>query len=132
MNTIIAQPIGDAPSFCTLIFGSDNKYTAVDVAKRWEYIVKQLASVGIGVLNISSDSDPKYNSAMRMNSGIGDDSEEYSMNDIFMCGREIKLRFYTQDYPHIGTNLRNLFLRTISNPLKWGNILFSTSISNSL
>lgn len=118
VNTIIAQPLADAPSFCILIFGSDNKYKAMTVAKRWEYISKELVAVGIGVLNISSDSDPKYNSAMRMNSGIGDDSEQYSMNDMFRCGTKIRLPFYTQDYPHIGTKLRNLILQTIANLLK--------------
>lgn len=31
VNTIIAQPLGVAPSFCLLIFGSDSRYSAEDV-----------------------------------------------------------------------------------------------------
>lgn len=119
VNTVMAQPLGDAPAFCLLVFGSDNRYTAMDVAKRWAYISKELAKIGIDVLTVASDSDPKYNSAMRNNSGLGKDSNEYSMNGMFMCDTELRLPFYVQDYPHVATKLRNQFLRTIDNALKF-------------
>lgn len=115
INTVMAQPLAHAPPFCLLVFGSDNKYKAEDVAKRWIYISEELAKIGIGVLTVSSDSDSKYNAAMRINSGLGRDSNEYSMNGLFKCNPH-SLPFYVQDYPHIGTKLRNLILKTTNNP----------------
>lgn len=38
VNTIMAKPLGDAPAFCVLLFGSDNRYTADDVSKRWSFV----------------------------------------------------------------------------------------------
>lgn len=57
-----AQPIANVPAFCLTVFGSDNKYTGENVAKRWKYITKELAKVNVKVLVISSDSDTKFNS----------------------------------------------------------------------
>lgn len=57
LNVIMAQP-----PFCSLLYGSDNKYTAGDVKKRWIYVTSELNKLGISVLTKSSDSDPKYNS----------------------------------------------------------------------
>lgn len=114
VNTIMAKPLGDASAFCLLIFGSNSKYSALDVAKRWSYVSEELEKVGIRVLNISSDSEPKFNSAMRHNSGLGKDSNDSS--GLFKCGSSLEPPFYTQDYPHILTKLRNYFLKTIDEP----------------
>lgn len=123
VNTVIAQPLGDAPSFCLLLFGSDSKYTSVDVSKRWTYIAEELAKIGITVFSIASDSDTKFNAAMRKNTFLGNSSNEYSMNGMFMCGTKFEPPYYIQDFPHIGTKLRNLFLQTITsaNKLPMGN-----------
>lgn len=113
INTIMAQPLGDAPAFCLMVFGSDNRYYAEHVAKRWIYVTKKLSEFGIGVLVFSSDSDPKYNSAKRKISEIGNESNEFGLNGIFKYGNGIKLPICVQDYAHIGTKLRNLLLKTI-------------------
>lgn len=119
VNTIMAKPMGKFPPFCLLIFGSDNKYSAIDVANRWTHIEKELAKVGILVLTISSDSDPKYNGAMRMNSMLGNESHLLgdSMDDLFRLGKKIP-PFYVQDTPHNGTKLRCFLLATIEHPEK--------------
>lgn len=58
INTVMAQPLGGAPPFCLLVFGTNGQYTAQDVSKRWKYICSELENAGIRVLTISSDSDP--------------------------------------------------------------------------
>lgn len=118
VNVIMAQPLGSAPAFCLLVFGSCNKYKAMDVAKRWNYIAKELEKIGITVLIFSSDSDTKYNSAMRFLSGIEHSSKEFGLNGIFKCGTKLCPPFYVQDSPHILTKLRNLFLKTKNNKTK--------------
>lgn len=118
INTVMARPIGDAPAFCLLLFGSDNRYNADIVANRWENITIELEKIGIGVLVISSDSDPKFNSAMRKNSNLGHDSGIFSGSDLFKCGNKLSPPFYIQDTPHIGTKMRNLMLQTNRNPIR--------------
>lgn len=113
INTIMAQPLGNAPPFCLLVFGTNGQYTAQQVSKRWDYIFGVLKSVGINVLSMSSDSDPRYNSAMRFNSNLGQSSNDSSM--LFKCGTNLNPPFYTQDYFHVLTKLRNFFLKSINN-----------------
>lgn len=127
VNTVMAKPLGNSPPFCVLVFGSNNGYTAVDVSRRWDFITNKLKGAGIKVLTISSDSDPKYNSAMRKNSGLGSDS--MPINGLFKCGVNTNPPFYTQDTPHVGTKLRNAFLKTIFNPekLRFGNYFIRQS-----
>lgn len=112
LNTIMAQPLGGAPSFCLMLFGSLNRYTANHVSKRWQYIVNELKKLGIGVLSISSDSDPKFNKAMRMNSQLGLVSPLLPSNNLFRCGSATDSPFYVQDTPHLATKFRNFILKT--------------------
>lgn len=109
LNVIMAQPMSNVPAFCLMIYGSDNKYTSLNVANRWEFIKKELAKVNIRVLTFNSDSDPKYNKAMRTLSGLGIQSD----NILFSCAGNADGPFYFQDPIHIATKLRNFLLRTI-------------------
>lgn len=68
---------------------------------------------GINVLTISSDSDPRYNAAMRRLSKLGCDRGVHAV--WFSCAGKTIGPFYVQDTIHIGTKLRNFFLRTILN-----------------
>lgn len=110
LNVIMAQPFDGAPPFCLLLYGSDNKYTASDVKKRWKYITAELNSLGISVLTISSDSDPKYNSAMRELSTIGSKNDKLKW---FSCTLHDEPPFYVQDTIHIATKMRNFLLRLL-------------------
>lgn len=117
LNVIMAQAVSDgAKPFCLLAFGSDNSYSSDDVSKRWKYITNELKKIGINVLTISSDSDPRYNAAMRALSKLGYGQGVYAA--WFSCDGEIFGPFFFQDTVHIGTKLRNFFLRTIWNELK--------------
>lgn len=109
LNIIMAQPVvkNESP-FCLLLFGSDSKYSANDVKNRWKFIVRELAKIGIKTLTISSDSDPRYNSAMRELSKLGMKSNI----NWFSCSVNISTPIYIQDTVHILTKLRNFFLRT--------------------
>lgn len=122
VNVLMAQPLANVAPFCLLIFASDNKYTANDVSKRWNYIVDELLKVNIEVLVISSDSDPRFNSAMRRNSTLGMQSDIFRGREWFSCGiRSIidaKTPIYIQDTIHVATKLRNFMLRTNSSPEK--------------
>lgn len=116
LNIIMAQPVADSQPFCLIAYGSDNCYSASDVKNRWQYIVAELLKVGIRVLGISSDSDPRYNGAMRELSYLGCKTDEnYKW---FTCGFKTTPPFYFQDTVHVATKLRNLLLRTISNATK--------------
>ncbi|KAK3910460.1 Ribosomal protein S12 methylthiotransferase [Frankliniella fusca] len=62
---IMAQPLQKgAPSFCLTLFGTDNKFSAVHISKRWNFIHKELGKLGVEVINFASDGDPKLLKAM--------------------------------------------------------------------
>lgn len=110
INVIMAQPLGGAPPFCLLLYGSDNRYGADDVKKRWLYVTSELNRLGISVLTFSSDSDPKYNSAMRELSTIGTKNDKFKW---FSSKLDCAPPFYVQDIIHIATKLRNFLLRLL-------------------
>lgn len=110
LNVLMAQPLDGAPPFCLLLYGSDNKYTASDVKKRWEYVTGELHRLGITVLTFSSDSDPKYNSAMREMSTLGTKNSDFKL---FSCTLQNDPPFYVQDTIHIATKMRNFLLRLL-------------------
>lgn len=113
LNIIMAQPLANVAPFCLLIYGSDNKYTSNNVVNRWINVVKELKRLNINVLTISSDSDPRYNSAMRYLSKLGS-SENFMELHLFKCAYiENHWLFFVQDIIHIATKLRNFLLRTL-------------------
>lgn len=120
VNVIMARPLANYPPFCLLLFSSDGRYTAEDVIKRWKYIEKELETIGIHVLTISLDSDPRYNSAMRKNSSLGKKSNIFGEVDWFCSGLDIKSKktFNFQDFIHLVTKLRNFFLKTLEDAAK--------------
>lgn len=125
VNTIMAKPCGNAPAFCVLIFGSGSSYTGKDVANRWEFMTNELKKVGISVVTIASDSDPKYNCAMRILSDlavVSNHHPNFGDKEWFSCGHRLDAPFYVQDTIHLLLKLRNLLLKTRGNPekLKFG------------
>lgn len=113
LNVVMAQPTAkNIPAFCLLIFGSDNRYSAQDVVKRWKYVSNELKKRDIRTLTFSSDSDPRYNAPMRELSNLGLPSPQFP--DWFSCGELNDGPFSMQDTVHIATKLRNFLLRTCS------------------
>lgn len=115
VNVVMAQPLAKFPPFCLLLYGTDTKYTAEDVINRWDYIVKELSKINIKVLTVSSDSDPRYNSAMRKRSFLGDESPIFKSKKWFSSGlcEQHEGPFDMQDLIHILTKMRNAFMKTI-------------------
>lgn len=127
VNVIMAQPIGLEASygFCLMLFSSDNKYTSDDVCNRWKFIIDTLKELDITVLNFSSDSDPRYNAAMRKLSHLGCDSNLFGQQKWYQLGDMKSISnlgefdtIFTQDTTHNGVKLRNLFLKTAKNDKK--------------
>lgn len=115
-NVIMAQPIVEGvPPFCLLIFGTDGKYSGNHVQKRWQYISNELKKLEIKVVTVASDSDSRYNSAMRSISSLGQKSNIFSNANWFSADESPSLLCF-QDTPHIMSKMRNRFLRTIRNP----------------
>lgn len=109
VNTIMAQPLGNYPSFCLSIFGSDGKYSSKDVENRWTFITSQLIKLNIRALIISSDSEPRYNYAMRKMFSLN--FESVRLNSSSIETKNIRGPFFVQDPTHIGTKLRNFLLK---------------------
>lgn len=119
VNVVMAQPLAKGvPAFCILIFSTNGKYTALDVKNRWNYIVKELTKNGIKTAAISSDSDPRYNAAMKDMIHLG----------VCMpyCPKWFNSSFADvipiQDTIHIGTKFRN---RIVGRSLKFGKHVIS-------
>lgn len=88
---------------------------------RWRFITNQLNKLNVKVLVISSDSDPKYNSAMRKLSRLGASKiAADSKINWFNCGLDDKNNcsrpFFIQDYIHVATKMRNFSLKTLTDP----------------
>ncbi|KAE8738373.1 hypothetical protein FOCC_FOCC016152, partial [Frankliniella occidentalis] len=57
---IMAQPLRQgSPAFCLALFGTDNRFCAEQVYKRWTFVKQELAKLDITVESFSSDGDPK-------------------------------------------------------------------------
>lgn len=107
VNVVMAQPLAkNTTPFCLLIFGSDNSYSLQSVKDRWTYITSELKKVGISVLTWASDSEPRYNSAGRTLSGLGNNSH----HEWFSCSLNNEIAYFIQDIIHIATKLRNFLL----------------------
>ncbi|KAE8749159.1 hypothetical protein FOCC_FOCC004066 [Frankliniella occidentalis] len=62
---VVAQPLTpNAPSFCLALFGTDNKFSAKDVYRRWSWTSHCLKEVGVTIAGVSGDGDTKVLSAM--------------------------------------------------------------------
>lgn len=112
VTTIMATPLGNAPSFCLSIFGCNGKFTANDVERRWKFVKAELIKRGITAITFASDSDPRYNSTMRKTSRLGEPSKSKHNEKWFFAGNNSDPPFNVQDTIHILTKLRNFFLKT--------------------
>lgn len=115
MNVVMVQPLANAPPFGLMVYGTDNKQSTNDIITRWLHLQKKMKEKNIDVLTISTDSDPKYNAAMRFLSKLGS-SSNFLNSPWFRCGNmDNEMPFFVQDTVHVGTKLRNFLLRTVLN-----------------
>lgn len=117
LHTIMAQPLYDkAPSFCILLFGTDNKFSTEHVLKRWEFTVKLLREHNIRVLGMSSDGDTRLMKAMRVKTSIGIGKSDFSAIDPDFNLAEFHSKVLppficTQDTVHVGAKLKTRLLK---------------------
>lgn len=117
LYTIMAQPLqNDAPCFCLCIFGTDNKFRADHVMKRWDYMTSKLKDHGITVVGISSDGDSRLMKAMRIKTNIGIKSPNFqaigdNLNIPEFHTKILPTFLCTQDTVHIGAKLKSRLLK---------------------
>lgn len=117
LYTVMAQPIqDDAPAFCFMLFGTDNKFTTEHVLKRWSHVRKVLLEEGIHVVGESSDGDSRLLKAMRTETCFGLQKPDFSKIGINFDIPEFHVKFMpdlvcTQDTVHIGGKLRSRFVK---------------------
>lgn len=127
LNVVMAQPLAvGIPPFCLLLFGSDAKYTSIDIDKRWDFISDELKKKGITVATFASDSDPKFNAVMKNHLELGwNKNNNINFPTWFNANvHSISTKYIPfQDTVHIGTKMRN---RILNKPLKMGKYDVST------
>lgn len=75
VNLVMAQPLIDCSAgFCLLAYGTENRFTATDVSRRWNYIRRVLEKNGFTVCGYSGDGDSKILKAMKARTGLSSDS----------------------------------------------------------
>ena len=63
----MAQPLSEGiPAFCLACMGTDNKFTAHHVLKRWKYIFSECKKRGIIVVSFGADGDSRELKAMQV------------------------------------------------------------------
>lgn len=109
---IMAQPLHEGvPAFCLALFGTDNKFTASHVVRRWVWMKKKAAKHGIKILGNSSDGDTRLLKAMKFKSFLPDVDVPDSWSSFFTQSL-FQNEMFIQDMIHILTKLRTRFLNS--------------------
>lgn len=107
---MVAQPLVEkSPPFCYCLFGSDNKFTADHVLRRWRTTLKMAEEQQIQVLGMSSDGDSRLLKVMKYITKLSSsqDVREWpwfhaELHPEIIC---------VQDTTHIGTKLRTRLIK---------------------
>ncbi|CAF3216555.1 unnamed protein product [Rotaria sp. Silwood2] len=129
LNIHMIQPITSTEQTSSPIilsaYGTNSKYTSIDIIRRWIWIFDECLAKGIRIIGFSTDGDPKYLKAMKLvlgffaslpNMKISDRPHAFEVsrpdnwNWFFLRQRQLILCF--QDPIHICTKLRNRLLST--------------------
>ncbi|KAJ1519807.1 hypothetical protein ONE63_005060 [Megalurothrips usitatus] len=120
--TIMAQPLGGSPPFCLAFFGTDNRFSSLDVMKRMEWSKEALEADGIEVIGNSSDGDCRCLKVMRVKTLLPNPKSPWKW---FQANLNVK-HFYFQDFVHLLVKLKSRLL-TPSIILPLGPKLLATS-----
>lgn len=87
MNLVLVQPlVENSSAFCLLAYGTDNRFTAGDCLRRWNYIRDTLKSRGFEILGESGDGDSRILKAMKTKSKLSNESFEFDWFHVsFVC-----------------------------------------------
>jgi hypothetical protein len=101
---VVAQPLyrGNR-SFCLSFFGTNNKFTYIDVVKRWTHIYNEAKKIGIEIVGFSGDGDSRILKAMEHLMKMGLNNKDFG--NYFSC--HVHPNFLcVQDTIHIGGKMR--------------------------
>jgi hypothetical protein len=113
--------------FALAAYGTNGKYTNLDVIRRWFKIFEESLHRGVRILGYSTDADPRYLLGMRLISGFFStllNSPAIGHSSLFKIGIPVnwpwfylpgeQLFLFMQDAHHICTKLRNRILSSSS------------------
>lgn len=102
------------PPFCLAAWGTNNRFTAVDVYCRTKFVLNELQKYDINVLGFSSDGDTRLLKAQRFLTGLGKTnhpSVPYIFKDFFFAKMDVVI-FSIQDVLHLINKLKNRMLKS--------------------
>lgn len=113
--TVMAQPLCEnAPTFCVQMFGTDQKFTFLDVLNRWQCLESSFKTKGIDIIGYSSDGDSRLLKAMKIKTQISDFSITSPPDWRKFFFAEFAAEFpCIQDTIHVGNKLKNRFLKRV-------------------
>lgn len=105
---VMVQPLVDkATPFVLCIFGTDNKFNAKDVARRWQWVKNEgKEKYGITFLANCSDGDTRLMKCMQQQMFLNGQSSKWP----WFRGKHTTSSLCVQDPYHKGTKLRNRML----------------------
>lgn len=115
-----AMEIGASP-YCIFYMCSDNKFTHMDVIKRWSYVEKALQAAGVTVIAHASDGDSRLLRAMREKTCIPSANPSIMYGDYFAVDVDGSPACI-QDSIHLVNKLRNALLDP-KKQMRLGNII---------
>lgn len=108
INMIICQPLVNKSSgFCLCVYGTNNRFTAEDVDKRWKHISLIAKEHGITIEGFSTDGDCRMLKVMKNRIGLPTDTN----SEWFFARDDEGNPLFVQDTVHIGTKLKTVFLK---------------------
>ncbi|CAF1479136.1 unnamed protein product [Didymodactylos carnosus] len=110
-------------------YGTDSKFTAIDIFRRWIHIYEQCSAKQIRIIGFSTDCDSKYLRAMKLVSGFFADLSSLKLHEqpgafevavpatwTWFYLRKQQLLLFFQDPAHLATKLRVLRSKTKTFP----------------
>lgn len=102
---IVVQPLGPkAPSFILCMYGTNNRFKASQVLKRWTWMQCEAAKYGLEIIAFSSDGDSRLVKTMIHRTISSSPSTEWIF---FKSKKKQDNPICVQDHIHIGTKLKN-------------------------
>jgi len=101
---IVAQPFRPkAPSFVLCMYGTNNKFTAHQVEKRWTWIEKEALKFGLVIEGHSSDGDSRLLKCMIYRTVTSHPDKKWN----FFQSNKVQSQLCMQDHIHTATKLKS-------------------------
>lgn len=105
---IMIQPLEKtAAPFCLALFGTNNKFEASQITRRWKWMLKAANEEGIEIVGVSSDGDPKLLRAMYSESFLNVPSQKWPWFNVLLDNSH---PVFIQDTIHLLVKLKSKLL----------------------